>query len=222
VTITRPIYKDLLLNKVLPAIKTLWPPGEARAILVQQDNAQPHVPPTDPDVLLAGHEGDWHIDLVCQPPNSPETNVLDLGFFRALQSNQVKRGARTVDDIIKNVNDAWAAVPHTTLLNNWKTLQLIMLEIIVCGGNNTFKLPHAGKAKLARVGRLPEQPVADPAVVGHAVASLNEDDEAAFMASLEAERHQVAENDALCAFLEELEICSEIDLENMDNSSSDE
>jgi hypothetical protein len=32
--------------------------------------------------------GEWRFTLVCQPTNSPDTNVLDLAQFRALQAIQ--------------------------------------------------------------------------------------------------------------------------------------
>ena len=42
------------------------------------------------------------IKLVTQPPNSPDTNVNDLGFFRALQSLAWKKTAADVPQLINN------------------------------------------------------------------------------------------------------------------------
>ena len=113
---------------------------------------------------------------MCQPANSPETNVLDLGFFRALQAGQIKMDAKTVDDIVANVSAAGAAVPYETLLNNFRTLQLVLIKILRHDGGNDFKLPHIGKAKLERMGQLQDAPTVELEVVGVAMARLTEAD----------------------------------------------
>jgi len=210
VSVTRGIYKAMLLEEVLPAIKAKWPPSSSKAICVQQDNARPHVPADDIDVVAAGHADGWAIKMVCQPPNSPDTNVLDLGFFRALQSNQVKRGATTLDDIVQNVRAAWLDIPHSTLLSNFRTLQLVVGQILVHGGGNDFKPLHIGKDKLERDGRLPEQPLVDPQVVASAVANLDAEDEDAHTDLLAKELENIAAATDLCTALEELKIDDDI------------
>jgi hypothetical protein len=35
-----------------------------------------------------------------QPANSPDFNVLDLGFFQAIQAIQYKKNAKTLKDLI--------------------------------------------------------------------------------------------------------------------------
>ncbi|ETL90626.1 hypothetical protein L917_10731, partial [Phytophthora nicotianae] len=58
-----------------------WPCGDRRRpILIQQDNAKPHVSPLDPDIVVAGWEGGWYIRLLCQPSNSPELNPFASHF----------------------------------------------------------------------------------------------------------------------------------------------
>jgi hypothetical protein len=39
----------------------------------------------------------WNIALACQPPNSPDCNVLDLGFFTAIQSLQWREASSNID-----------------------------------------------------------------------------------------------------------------------------
>ncbi len=58
--------------------------------MLQHDNAPAHVPGGDPDIVSAGNCGRTNIDLVPQPPNSPDLNILDLGLFNGLQSLQYK------------------------------------------------------------------------------------------------------------------------------------
>ncbi|ETV66062.1 hypothetical protein H257_17391 [Aphanomyces astaci] len=42
-TVSREVYRDYLVNKVIPAIRSLWPRQRSSVIWVQQDNARPHV-----------------------------------------------------------------------------------------------------------------------------------------------------------------------------------
>ena len=47
----------------------------------------------------AKQEG-FDICLICQPPNSLDFNILDLGFFRDIQSIQYKKQAKTVEALV--------------------------------------------------------------------------------------------------------------------------
>ena len=76
-----------MINFLLPAIKQRWPASErGTTIWIQQDNAKTHIPVDDPEFVAAAQADGWDIRLTCQPPNSPDLNILDLGFFAALQS----------------------------------------------------------------------------------------------------------------------------------------
>ena len=76
----------MLVDNVLPAIKAKWPEDRPKTVFIQQDNARPLVGEADLDVMAACCSGGWNISIKCQPPNSPDLNVLDLGFFRAIQA----------------------------------------------------------------------------------------------------------------------------------------
>jgi hypothetical protein len=103
------VYKDYLLKFLFPAIKEKWPRKDKhQLIVVQQDNAKPHLSPTDPDIVAAGVEDGWNIRLVFQPPNSPDINVLDLGLFASLQSIQYRKKMGGIEDIVNAVGDAYA------------------------------------------------------------------------------------------------------------------
>ena len=81
-SVTRDIIRNYLIEKVLPAIKHKWPNEErGLPIFIQQDNAKTHIAVDDPAFLSVAQEDGWDIRLTCQPPNSPDLNVLDLGFF---------------------------------------------------------------------------------------------------------------------------------------------
>lgn len=52
---------------------------------MQQDNASSYVHVDDDDFAIAGRRHRSEITITAQPPNSPDFNILDLGFFRAIQ-----------------------------------------------------------------------------------------------------------------------------------------
>lgn len=93
--------------------------------------------------------------LVQQPPNSPDTNINDLGFFNAIQSLQHRRVCRTVDDLVKAVQDAFHDLPPMTINKVFLTLQGCLTEIMKVKGHNNYKIPHMCKDRLIREGTLP-------------------------------------------------------------------
>jgi len=87
-----------MVNKVLPAIRAKWPKRRC-----QQDNAPSHLKLDDPIFCEAAKQEGFDIRLICQPPNSPDFNILDLGFFRAIQAIQYKKDAKTINDLVPAV-----------------------------------------------------------------------------------------------------------------------
>jgi hypothetical protein len=71
-----------MIGFLVPAIKQRWPAAErGTTIWIQQDNAKKHIPVDDPEFVAAAQADGWDIRLTCQTPNSPDLNILDLGFF---------------------------------------------------------------------------------------------------------------------------------------------
>ncbi|ETV96516.1 hypothetical protein H310_10235 [Aphanomyces invadans] len=101
-------------------------------------------------------EHNIRIQVVCQPPNSPDLNVLDLGFFRALQTLQQRQNCKTIEELVEAVKSAWTDIPMDNLQRNFLTLQSVMVEVIKAAGGNGFSIPHMKKAHLSRRGELPE------------------------------------------------------------------
>ena len=83
-------------------------------------------------------------------------NVLDLGFFRAIQSLQHQQTPNNIDELVKAVVDSFNAMGHDKLKNVFLSLQQCLIEVMKCDGGNNYKLPHMGKEKLARQGFLPD------------------------------------------------------------------
>lgn len=147
--VDKTVYKRYIIDKVIPAIKSNWPAaGRKQPIYIQQDNARPHVSPEDPDILAAGTADGWCIRLIYQPPNSPDLNVLDLGFFRAIQSIQLDCSIASTTDLIAAVTAAFDAMSSSKLNAIFLTLQGMMTCIMHTQGDNNFELPHMGKGKM--------------------------------------------------------------------------
>lgn len=88
-TVDRDVYRQALCRIVIPRIKASWPFG--KRVVLQHDNAKPHVDADDPEVLVACTEGGWKMSISPQPANSPDYNANDIGFFASLQSLQHKK-----------------------------------------------------------------------------------------------------------------------------------
>ncbi|XP_074288675.1 uncharacterized protein LOC141613831 [Silene latifolia] len=52
-SINKQVTKDMIINRVLPAIKAKWPSNVSKHIIIQQDNARPHFSNDDPDFKKA-------------------------------------------------------------------------------------------------------------------------------------------------------------------------
>lgn len=108
VTVTRDVMREFICKKVIPAIQDRWPDEDVgRTILIQQDNTKPHLLPTDDAFQRVVDETDLDIKLIQQPPNSPDMNVLDLCFFRSLQSLTDGRAPTTIKELIEGVEEEY-------------------------------------------------------------------------------------------------------------------
>ena len=121
----------MIVDNVLPATAEKWSIGQRnKTFRIQQDNAPVHIGNEDEEFRLAVEAAGIDIKLYEQPPNSPDLNVLDLGYFRALQSLQYKRPSKDVAEMIATVQRTYADMPWRILNNNFLTLQTCMEEII--------------------------------------------------------------------------------------------
>jgi len=76
VNVDRAAYTSMLKDKLVPAILAKWP-RDQKVVLLRQDNASAHL---EPQKIRLAHG--LVLDVKCQPPKSPDLNILDLGFLR--------------------------------------------------------------------------------------------------------------------------------------------
>ena len=151
--ITQDVYHEYLIQKFLLAVKERWPTCNGR-IQLQQDGAKSHILEDDMEFKEAVDKIGLNLTMFTQSPNSPDTNILDLGFFRAIQSFNDDCPANE-EESIKSVEKAYSEYPMCKLNYVWLTLQSCLNMIIENDGGNDYKIPHMGKESMERRGLHP-------------------------------------------------------------------
>lgn len=154
-SVTRDKVRSILINDVMPAIIKKWPREDANLpIIIQQDNARTHIDPNDREFCEAVRKTGFDIRINCQPPNSPDLNVLDLGFFRAIQSLKYKDASKNIEELTAGVERAFESFSSKMFNRIFLTLQSCMECIMKVRGSNNYKIPHMRKGALERRGEL--------------------------------------------------------------------
>jgi len=88
-----------------------------------------------------------------QPAQSPDLNVLDLGLFHSLKRmvDQMKVHARTHDQMIEKVKQAYNEYDSSKIENVWACLLGCYNEVLRTAGSNQYKKPHNGCRKQAKL-----------------------------------------------------------------------
>jgi hypothetical protein len=147
-----------MIEKVIPAIRLKWPDrGMERTVLIQHDGASSHIARNDVEFNQAAKQGVWNICLETQPAKSPDTNVLDLSFFRALQAKQWRLGSETtIDGLVAQVLRAFVEFDPRKIDCGFLTLQTCLNDMLEVNGGNNYKIRHLGKQAILReYGELP-------------------------------------------------------------------
>ena len=121
-------YHEYLIQKFLPVVKEKWPTCNGR-IRLQQDGAKSHILEDDMEFKEVVDEIVLNLTVFAQSPNSPDTNILNLGFFRAIQSFNNDCPANE-EELIKLVEKANGEYPYHKLNRVWLTLQNCLNMII--------------------------------------------------------------------------------------------
>ena len=154
--VTKDVYCELLISKLLLAIVEKWPQMDRllRKIWIQQDGTKSHISTDDNEFKEALNAQEINVGLYTQAANSPDVNLLDLGFFRAIQSFN-NAAPKNKEELIQSVQLAYTNYPRKRLNCMWLTLHSVFNQIILCNGDNDYNIKHLSKAKLERTGQLP-------------------------------------------------------------------
>ena len=156
-TVAKEVYRELLISKLIPAILENWPGRDrmSRTIYIQQDGAKYHIREDDEEFNNALMEQDIDAKLYMQALNSPDVNLLDLGFFTAIQSFNDAL-PKNEEELIQSVTEAYDNYLQHKLNHMWLTLQSCFNQIILHHGDNDYSIEHISKAKLEWAGQLPD------------------------------------------------------------------
>ena len=129
-TVTKVVYRDLLMNKLILAILDKWLRRDrmSRTIYIQQDGAKNHIREDDEKFNNALTEQEIVAKLYTQMPNSPDVNLLDLGFFQAIQSFN-DASPKNEAELIQLVQDAYKNYLRHKLNWMWPTLQVASIRL---------------------------------------------------------------------------------------------
>jgi transposase len=140
-------FVDMVKTLLIPAI--LEKCSFASKIVVQVDSAGGHRILSSLGLLNeAGRNCMIPIEFKTQPCRSPDTNVLDLGTWKSMQSRvvEVKYDKSAEEDmnqrIINAVQDMWATYPSEKLTDIFHTLKAVLTAIKSANGGNSFKQPR--------------------------------------------------------------------------------
>jgi len=125
-------------------------------LIFQHDGAKPHTGHNNTEALNTfGSTEGWTVTFVTQPSNSPDLNILDLGFFASLKSKvwAMKMNASNIQQLVQKVTLAFDDYPASTITNIWAQLYAVYNAILQQNGGNKYKLPHTGINRRARNGQ---------------------------------------------------------------------
>ena len=131
------------------------------------------MPVNDEQFAAAVAQTGMDIRIINQPPNSPDMNVLDLGFFNSLQSLAYGTISGSIDELIANVQKEFNEYDPSTLNRVFLTLQGYLIEVMKDGGGNRYKIPHMDKDRLEALGMLPKSLTVDRQLYENVMQSLS-------------------------------------------------
>ena len=87
------------------------------------------------------------MELSNQPPNSPDFNVLDLGFFNSIQALQHQYTPKNIDDLVAITERAFSDLDSMKLSDFFLYYRMEMESAMMLGGGNNYRIQNIGKAK---------------------------------------------------------------------------
>ncbi|ETW00004.1 hypothetical protein H310_07447 [Aphanomyces invadans] len=155
VNVSGDVYLEYVATRVIPAIMVAFPRASwiHKRVVLQHDNASLHRVITEAVLATVSLDG-WTFVLRRRPPNSPDLNVLDLGFFASIQALQYKVVSHSIDDVVRSTLEAFEALSVEKLENVFLTLHAVMRLVLEHQSDNRFRLPQLHKDTMRRAGAL--------------------------------------------------------------------
>ena len=158
VTMDAERYVALMTEKVLPAISEAYRRRGVGKVVVQHDGAPPHVgKDAEARINKAAKKLRPPIEIIRQPSQSPDTNICDLSFFRALASCVAKRRRGLerqrlqfdLTQLADDVRKAYAEYSVEKIDQMWAYKSVIMQKIIDAEGKNDYdkRRPKTGEKR---------------------------------------------------------------------------
>lgn len=171
VSVTAEYYRERMVKNIVPdIIKHMpWAGLDGRTLVIQHDGALPHTGKGNTAYWPKHFKSKYprrSIIVVTQPAQSPDLNVLDLGFFRSLQSRVCSAASTSLADMTDNVERLYWEYDAATMERVWQSLFSVYNCILQHKGGNQFELPHFNKAKAQREGTLERRVEVDRAALG--------------------------------------------------------
>lgn len=159
VPVTAEYYRTQMEKALLPAIvKAMpWAGRGGRKLIVQHDGAKPHTGKGNTEYwreLVATAYPDRNIEVVVQPAQSPDLNVLDLGFFSSLQRKVDETDPSCLAALFDHIDECYWEYDTDTLERVWQALFNVYNCILQEGGGNEYLLPHTGVRRRQDAGLL--------------------------------------------------------------------
>ena len=147
--VMKEVNRDLLITKLIPAIVEKWPTSDrnSKKSFIQQDGANNHIREDDKLFNDRLEENGVNEELYTQSATSPEVNLLDLGFFRAIQRLNDAL-PKNEEELIEAVSDAYDKYHKEKIIWTWLTWQCCFNQIITHHGDNDYHIDHIAKEKL--------------------------------------------------------------------------
>ena len=148
-------WTKMITGLVFPAIREKM--GHCQKVVLQYDNAGPHKKKTlQANLLEAASSGYPEIFLKPQPPQSPDVNLNDLGFYASLESHIGNFRSFKLQEFQDQIQEAFDNYDSSKLQKLVETKANVIKAIYNAGGSNEFILPHGYKAPKNRREIVPQ------------------------------------------------------------------
>ncbi|CAM9664174.1 unnamed protein product [Discosporangium mesarthrocarpum] len=143
VTVDGEKYKKIMINEVIPAIKTKMhrPPGHS--IFLLQDGAKPHTKKGVTEAIQA--EAGSSIILETQLFNSPSLNMIGLRLFHPIQQLKEEVGVTLPEGLVEGTLEAFNVYPREMLACVWHSCFAVYGEILGSQRYNRYEIPHSAR-----------------------------------------------------------------------------